>query len=227
MDAKTRLMNYRYDHLYDNNDGLLTQAIATEIEPINTTPQEINFENPLEAPTTPQENTPTFTWDDVLAGIDETIPSVKTVATETSQTGTKAQTTSHRPRGYRNNNPLNIRISNNNWEGKVANNTDGSFEQFESMPYGYRAAIKNINTQINRGNNTLRKLIGSWAPASDGNSPDSYAQFVAKHAGIGVDDRIDPNNRDLMIKIIAAMAFKENGEEANLDDINAGYNLLG
>lgn len=230
MDAKTRLMNYRYNHMYDNNDGLVTQAIATEIDPLDISPREIDLDNPLQEPTTPEESVPTFTWEDVLAGIDEAIPSVKTVTPEVKQettTVTKAQTASHRPRGYRNNNPLNIRISDNNWEGKVANNTDGSFEQFENMPYGYRAAIKNINTQITRGNDTLRKLIGSWAPTSDGNSPDSYAQFVAKRAGIGVDDVIDPNNRDLMVKIIAAMAFKENGEEADLNDINAGYDLLG
>ena len=37
------------------------------------------------------------------------------------------------PRGYRNNNPLNIRYSRNNtWIGKVTPNTDGAFEQLLS-----------------------------------------------------------------------------------------------
>ena len=35
------------------------------------------------------------------------------------------------PRGYRNNNPLNIRINSaNNWAGKVSPNNDGNFAQF-------------------------------------------------------------------------------------------------
>ena len=45
-------------------------------------------------------------------------------------------------RGYRNNNPLNIRIDKKNpWLGRVIPNTDGEFEQFTSMAYGYRAAM--------------------------------------------------------------------------------------
>ena len=33
-------------------------------------------------------------------------------------------------RGYRNNNPLNIRISSNNWKGEIKPSADGSFCQF-------------------------------------------------------------------------------------------------
>ena len=40
------------------------------------------------------------------------------------------------PRGFRNNNWLNIRISNNNWQGKRTDNTDGAFEQFETPELG-------------------------------------------------------------------------------------------
>ena len=55
-------------------------------------------------------------------------------------------------RGYRNNNPLNLRISSNKWKGKVpaSQNTDGAFEQFETMAYGFRAALKNLQTYINK-----------------------------------------------------------------------------
>ncbi len=54
------------------------------------------------------------------------------------------------PRGYRNNNPLNLRISSSSWLGKVADNTDGVFEQFSDIRYGYRAAIKTIRNYITR-----------------------------------------------------------------------------
>ena len=59
------------------------------------------------------------------------------------------------PRGYRNNNPLNLRISNNNWAGKVYNNTDGAFEQFSSMAYGYRAAFMTIRKYLYRFRNHI------------------------------------------------------------------------
>jgi hypothetical protein len=39
-----------------------------------------------------------------------------------------SSTTTSGPRGFRNNNWLNIRISNNAWQGKKTNNTDGAFE---------------------------------------------------------------------------------------------------
>lgn len=45
-------------------------------------------------------------------------------------------------RGIRNNNPLNIRHSKDQWQGVVATQTDQSFVQFESMAYGYRAVWK-------------------------------------------------------------------------------------
>ena len=44
-------------------------------------------------------------------------------------------------RGYRNNNPLNIRISGNNWIGEIKPSGDKSFCQFETMAYGFRAAM--------------------------------------------------------------------------------------
>ena len=44
-------------------------------------------------------------------------------------------------RGIRNNNPLNIRRSKDKWQGMKALQTDAQFCQFETMPYGWRAAF--------------------------------------------------------------------------------------
>jgi hypothetical protein len=44
-----------------------------------------------------------------------------------TQSSSSSVTTSG-PRGFRNNNWLNIRISDNAWQGKKTNNTDGAFE---------------------------------------------------------------------------------------------------
>ena len=46
-------------------------------------------------------------------------------------------------RGIKNNNPLNIRHSADQWQGAREEQTDKEFVQFTSMAYGYRAAWKN------------------------------------------------------------------------------------
>lgn len=45
------------------------------------------------------------------------------------------------PRGLRNNNPGNIRLSTTKWQGEVKG-PDPVFCTFRSMPYGYRALMK-------------------------------------------------------------------------------------
>ena len=45
------------------------------------------------------------------------------------------------PRGIRNNNPLNIRRSKDQWKGLRAQQTDSQFCQFETLEYGWRAAF--------------------------------------------------------------------------------------
>lgn len=146
---------------------------------------------------------------------------------EDSSTGSAALMTSSGSRGFRNNNPLNIRINpKNNWVGKIANNSDHSFEQFDTMEHGYRAAGLLIKNKIKEGLDTLTKLIQSWAPASDGNSPDNYAMTVSKRTGIGVNDKLDPNDIEQLIKVVQAMTFVENGKEGDLAQIQAGIRML-
>lgn len=132
-------------------------------------------------------------------------------------------------RGYRNNNPLNLRISSNNWLGKVpaSKNTDGAFEQFITMAYGFRAAMKNIRTLVDkRGCKTVQELINKWAPASDGNNPQRYAVRVCNTAGCQTDSPIKTHNREFMCKLAYAMAEVENGTYPNWTDVYAGYDLL-
>lgn len=169
-----------------------------------------------------------ITWDELAASLTSSHPSTTTTSTTTtSQVSTPSASvrTGSGPRGYRNNNPLNIRISNNPWKGKVSDNTDGSFEQFVDIAHGYRAGFINMRTQINRGNNTIRKLINIWAPASDSNNPENYAKFVSSTSGIPIDAVIDPNDAASMQKIVSAMARMENGKNANSDDIAQGWKL--
>lgn len=132
------------------------------------------------------------------------------------------------PRGYRNNNPLNIRLSNaNNWQGKVRNNTDGVFEQFVSMEYGYRAALKLIRNYIDDGLQTVSEIISKWAPNTENNT----AGYIQRVIGINqwtAGKVIDPNNLNDMCDLVYAMAIVENGNTILPDytEINKGWSML-
>jgi hypothetical protein len=53
------------------------------------------------------------------------------------------------PRGYRNNNPLNIRHNADVFQGEIKGN-DKSFKTFETIQYGYRAAFVTLATYLSR-----------------------------------------------------------------------------
>lgn len=107
----------------------------------------------------------------------------------------------------RNNNPLNIRVSNNNWNGKGADNGTG-FEQFDTADHGFRAGLKLMKNHINNGADTLGALITKWAPPNE-NDTRQYAQTVSQKTGIPVDAKLNPNDPQQMTAIAKAMAAQE------------------
>lgn len=131
------------------------------------------------------------------------------------------------PRGYRNNNPLNVRKNAANaWKGKVVPGTDPAFEQFISMAYGYRCALYLLRKYIQQGHNTIRKIVSKWAPPSENNTS-GYINHVATRSGINADTVIARNDREKLCKIAYAMAWVENGyAPASMDDIYQGWALL-
>ena len=131
------------------------------------------------------------------------------------------------PRGYRNNNPLNVRKhSYNAWKGKVVPGSDSAFEQFVTMAYGYRCGLYLIRKYINGGNDTIRKIITKWAPENENNTS-AYISHVAQRTGIGADTRLAASDRDSLCSIAYAMAWVENGKApASKDDIYQGWALL-
>ena len=151
-------------------------------------------------------------------------------------------TTTTLPRGYRNNNPLNIRFNKaNNWKGKVLPNTDANntFEQFVSMAYGYRAALSLLRTYIRKyGCNTIAKIIQKWAPPTE-NYTQSYINNVCKFVGdlgttVTPDTTVKTTDKDLLCKMAFAMSLIENGNTAatraaglpNMETIKTGWSLL-
>lgn len=131
-----------------------------------------------------------------------------------------------KPRGYRNNNPGNIRINGDKFQGEVIPSQDKEFKQFESMAYGYRAIFKILrNYQVNYKLNTIRQMISRWAPENE-NDTANYISFVSERSGIPADDPIRTDNREMMIRIVAAMSKVENGQEAEMSDVIRGWELL-
>ncbi len=94
------------------------------------------------------------------------------------------------------------------------------------MAYGYRAIFKILfNYYRNYKLDTIRKMITRWAPPKE-NYTEAYVKAVSDYAGIPADDPINVNNREQMIRIVAGMSRMENGRDADMSDVIAGWNLL-
>lgn len=130
------------------------------------------------------------------------------------------------PRGIRNNNPLNLIISPNDWLGKVEHNNDGRFEQFTSLLYGIRAACINARTIIRRNKNcSVQDLINIWAPANENNT-EAYITAVCKKANLSRFERLDPRNRNQMARLMWAMSYVENGQDISFQYFENAWALI-
>lgn len=128
------------------------------------------------------------------------------------------------PRGIRNNNPLNIRIG-NTWLGERDNPTDPDFEEFNSMEYGLRAAFIILRRYIRRyKKDTVPAIIHTWAPETE-NKTLLYIDVVCSMSGIHHEAHIDYADKATMCKLVASMAYVENGQNIEMKTIEKGYEL--
>jgi len=126
-------------------------------------------------------------------------------------------------RGLRNNNPLNIRHNTDNFKGEIKGR-DKSFKTFSSMPYGYRAAFVALATYLSRGWNTIEIIISKWAPPAE-NDTEGYIAKVEKWSGVPRNKELTAFDGSDYILIVAAMSFVENGQNADISAVQAGFNL--
>lgn len=131
------------------------------------------------------------------------------------------------PRGIRDNNPGNLKITDIKWQGKVSPSTDPVFEQFTSPEWGIRALAKCILTDCKEGLNTVHKIIDKYAPSSENNTI-AYERSVAEHLKVGVDDVLDADDYETMYALVSAIILHENGSIPYSDSvINKGITLAG
>ncbi len=147
------------------------------------------------------------------------------------------------PRGIRNNNPLNIRLSKDKWQGQIngKGNIDGNsslsseraggeavFCVFSSMEYGWRAAFVILcKTYYGKYKlRTIRDIVSRWAPAKENNTP-AYIRHVSDYTGIGPDrDLGDPQTHPTNWLLIGyAMAVMENGKTLPPIPMIKGFSL--
>lgn len=130
------------------------------------------------------------------------------------------------PRGLRNNNPGNIRISNIAYQGEVQPSRDTAFKEFGTMSHGYRAMFVVLHTyQRKYGLDTIEAMISRYAPATE-NHTRAYIDAVAQQSGVSATGRITTTNGDVMIPIVAAMSGVENGVPAVMADVEAGWQMF-
>ena len=139
-------------------------------------------------------------------------------------------------RGLRNNNPLNIRHSKDQWQGASITQTDKEFVQFQTMAYGYRAAWRTLHTYYKRLRDqkklfTVENIISRWAPPTE-NDTKAYIRSVLKLSSIGGKENLLPPSNvsgySKLSRLIAAMTIIENGismTQVDMEAIYQGYKL--
>lgn len=139
-------------------------------------------------------------------------------------------------RGQRNNNPLNIRHSADQWQGACEEQTDPSFVQFKTMEQGYRAAWKILESYWKYFHRTkqafnVKNIIGRWAPPIE-NDTKVYIHSVLRMTSLGGNENLPQPSRGVDIpkleKLVAAMTTMECGipyQQVDMTAIGIGYEL--
>lgn len=111
-------------------------------------------------------------------------------------------------RGIRNNNPGNIRVSKDQWEGMTGD--DGSFVTFDSPESGVRALGKNLLSYGRQGYDSIEKIINRWAPPNE-NDTKAYIDSVVAATGIPATQSLDLSDPDTLSSLAQAISFHETG----------------
>jgi hypothetical protein len=127
--------------------------------------------------------------------------------------GGNPNSTSGAPRSVRNNNPGNLKTSAFTKSLPGYTGTDsGGFAVFESPQAGAAAQGALLSNYIDRGFNTIGKIIGRWAPPTDNNDTAAYVRNVAKELGVNPGDTV---TKAIIPRLQAAIARVEGGPGAS------------
>lgn len=117
------------------------------------------------------------------------------------------------PRGIRNNNPGNVELTGDKWQGLLpaSQQTDGRFAQFSTPAWGIRALARTLITYQDKYNlRTIPKIINRWAPPVENNS-NAYIGAVVSSTGISGSTLLDLHSYNNLRPIVEAIIHHENG----------------
>jgi hypothetical protein len=137
-------------------------------------------------------------------------------------------------RGYRNNNPGNIRVSSDAWRGLADPQDQTEFQRreknfcvFREPEWGLRAIAYLLRKyKSDYQLDTPRKIVSRWAPASDNNDVGSYADAIAKALNIGSDTRVDVSDQPTIKQLMKAISQHENGDRPPYSEVQYDAALL-
>lgn len=116
-------------------------------------------------------------------------------------------------RGIRNNNPGNLNFAGQKG-ATLESGPNARFASFPTMLEGIAALDRQVMLYLKRGKNTIDQIIDIYAPSSDGNNTSSYKSYLSQYTGLGVKEKIDGSNFELMRKLIQGIINHENGVAA-------------
>lgn len=133
-----------------------------------------------------------------------------------------------RVKSERNNNPLNIEKTSDNWNG--SNGDDGRFVIFDSPEYGFRAGARILGSYARRGVVSLADIIGTWAPVNgvdeNGeayiNPTANYIEFVSSQTDIAPTDEV---TREQYPALMLAMSIFEGSRGFTMEQAQIGAGL--
>lgn len=132
--------------------------------------------------------------------------------------------TSGKPRGVRNNNPLNVKDNGDPWQGKIGVDKDG-FLQFATVQDGVRCGTIVLARYFNQGLTTLQAIISKFAPSTDKNDVPAYVRFVGTLLNVGATQQLNFSTYGL--KLVNAMGHYEQGKPLTtwwpVDQLALGY----
>jgi len=135
-----------------------------------------------------------------------------------------------------NKNPLAIMNTGISWQGLADENPNPTWEAFQSMPFGFRAALLNGKAYINTiPNIDLIDFVSYWSLGGAPPYANNYANFVSQQTGRPLNFKMKQlfDNRDMggLWEIYRAMAIFENSTASTpiidglYDDFVQGFNL--
>lgn len=130
------------------------------------------------------------------------------------------------PRGLRNNNPGNIRRSEDNWRGIEEVQTDAAFFQFTELKWGIRALMRLLRTYRKKYRcNTITRIIQRYAPPCE-NDTKSYIMTVCDVMGVSPSYVPDLEDMEDMCKLAQAICFVENGVMIEDEEFIKAWEIL-